>query len=119
MKTQEERDAGSWECLRIGCRLFVVTLAVVALAAACAALMGCSGIRSGFSGRGRPYGRVGVGTPARHTIEHRLGLGYEWEGGAEVELNYRPWDRVDEPSTRGFPREVGRVYLDAKIPFGP
>ncbi len=117
MKTQDDKSS-SWECLGILFRLAAVTLFVVALAASCAALVGCSGIRSGFSGHGRPYGRVGVGTPARHTIEHRLGLGYEWEGGAEVELNYRPWDRVDEPSTRGFPREVGRVYLDAKIPLG-
>ena len=77
-------------------------------------LAGCAG----FQGGGRPFARVGLGSPARHNVEILAGGGYEWAGGASTEITYRPWLRVEDPSSRGFPQEVGRVFAEAKIPLG-
>jgi hypothetical protein len=94
-----------------------VALHVVALGlGVLAALMlfgGCA-----FRGPGQTYARCGLGSPARHNVEPMIGAGYEWDTGAEVEVQYRPWFRVEEPSTRGFPQEIGRVYGEVKIPLG-
>ncbi len=77
-------------------------------------LTGCSA----WQGRPRPYAVVGVASPARHNIEPRVGGELRWPGGAEVRALYEPWLRVEEPSSRGFPEEVGRFEIEASIPVG-
>ena len=71
-----------------------------------------------FKGPGYPYAKCGVGSPARHNVELRAGGGYRWETGAQVEATYRPWLRVEDPSTRGFPQEIGRFMVEAEMPLG-
>lgn len=113
MRSQDDKQ-GTWEVLRLGCQLFVVTLVVALAAAACAALVGCSA----FKGPAQTYGKAGVGTEAPHNINPMVGLGREWETGAAVEVRYEPRLRVDEPSSRGFPEALGRVFGELKVPLG-
>jgi len=104
-------EAQKWETLRVG----LVACAIIFAGAALAVLLtGCSG----FKGGKRPYAELGVRSPARHNVAPKAGLGYEWKGGAQVEAGYEPYLRVEDPSTRGFPQEIGRFYLRSKIPLG-
>ena len=98
--------------------IYVVCLRAVTLVLAILCALMAFGGCSAFQGPGQPYARCGVGSPARHNIEPMIGAGYEWQTGAEVEVQYRPWFRVEDPSTRGFPQEIGRVYGQVKIPLG-
>jgi len=98
-----------------GIMTLLLQLVALVMGGLCALLIcGCSA----FRGPGQPYARCGVGSPARHNLEPMVGAGYEWQTGAEVEVQYRPILRVEEPSSRGFPQEIGRVYAGAKIPLG-
>ena len=80
-------------------------------------LTGCRSPREAYSGTPKVYGIVGCGGAARHTLETSVGAGCHWDSGAEVELTYRPWWRVEEPSSRGFPGEKVRVFVEAKYPL--
>lgn len=88
------------------------TTATAWLAAAVLLLGGCA-----FKGSGYPYAKTGLGSPARHNVEPMIGAGYQWDTGASCEIRYQPWFRVEDPSTRGFPQEIGRVYAEATIPL--
>ena len=71
-----------------------------------------------FQGKPRPYAILGVASPARHNIEPRVGAEARWASGASIEAVYQPWFRVEDPSTRGFPEEIGRFSVETRVPIG-
>ena len=71
-----------------------------------------------FRGPGQPRAVVGVSSLRRHNIQPRLGMAYEWDTGAQVRAVWTPQLRIEDPSTRGEPEEIGAFLVEVEIPVG-
>ena len=60
---------------------------------------------------------VGVSSPGRHNVEPRVGIRAIHQDGVEYRVLYRPRLRIEDPSTRGLPREVGAFEIEVEVPL--
>ena len=104
--TDARSYSASMRAVVYGSALFAA-LAVVAMTTGCA-----------FRGPGQPRAVVGVGSLRRHNIQPRLGMAYEWDTGAQVRAVWTPQLRIEDPSTRGEPEEIGAFLVEVEIPVG-
>ena len=58
-----------------------------------------------------------VGSHRRHNVDIGVGLATDWSNGARSRLLYRPQFRVEDPSSRGEPREAMAFEAEVEVPI--